>query len=273
LITENPYWRLSIGSLAIEMKSPLTVGDGVGEARLESWLDFSEFINSRFLDLPHYIWRGHRRSDWRLEPTLTRVLKGKADSDEIQQAHLTNFRFAIRGRRGTNPTALSDEEAWAIGQHSFLASPLLDWTSSPYVALFFAFAEPDAGDKTDCRVVFGLNELRIKQYNQKAEEDNPVSDEKFITFFRPLSDENARLVNQAGLFTSTAGGLEIEDWVRVHFSGVANRVILSRIMIPNNGRHDCLKALAKMNITYATLFPDLYGASKHCNLKLEISNY
>jgi FRG domain len=255
---------------------PYSITNGIVNVTLKEWQDFTGFVNNSFLDLPFYIWRGHRCSSWRLEPTLTRLLKGAPDIENQKRTHLENFRFAIRGRRGPYPSELGDDELWAIGQHSFLASPLLDWSMSPYVALFFAFADDDDAQPTEERVVFGLNEMRVKE-KQKELKDDPLTPpfpwEDFINFLRPLTDENSRLVNQAGLFTSTSGSLEIEEWVRSKFEGVKDKCTLARIKIPNKGREECLKSLNKMNINYSTLFPDLYGASRHCNLKLKIKNY
>ena len=245
---------------------PPIITNGITTITLSSWREFTSVINQRFLDLPNYIWRGHRTTNWRLEPTLHRLLRGRADKESLRADHLNNFRYALRGRRGPHPSELSENELWAIGQHSFLATPLLDWSSSPYVALFFAFADEDDSDSTGHRVVFTLNEGRIKEKNYELIENN-------ISFLRPLSDENSRLVNQAGLFTYTDPETEIEPWVSENFHNANDRVILGKFLIPNSEREECLKALNLMNINYATLFPDLFGASKHCNLKLKIHNY
>jgi len=136
--------------------------DGVLESRLASWIDFNDLVK-KLLDHPNYVYRGHRRNDWDLEPTLARVFRKKPSSRSTITTHIDNFRYAIRGRRGTNPPHLEEIELWALGQHHGLATPLLDWTSSPYVALFFAFSESVPGDETDSRVVLALNEAAVRK--------------------------------------------------------------------------------------------------------------
>ncbi len=94
-----------------------------------------------------------------------------------------------------------------------------------------------------------------------------------VEFIRPLSDENQRLVNQGGLFTRTPNGKSIEDWVQENNDKDDEGYTLIKIIIPNKDRTECLKTLNRMNINHLTLFPDLYGASKFCNLFGEIEKY
>ena len=56
----------------------VTVDDASGRipvARLERWQDFAEFLESDFMnrEKTQLIFRGHRRFDWGLMPTLGRV--------------------------------------------------------------------------------------------------------------------------------------------------------------------------------------------------------
>ena len=243
--------------------------DGVLETKLTSWIEFNDLVK-KLLDHPNYVFRGHRRNDWDLEPTLTRTFRTKSPSRSTVTTHIENFRYAIRGRRGTNPPQLEEIELWALGQHHGLATPLLDWTGSPYVALFFAFSESAPGDETDSRVVLALNETMVKRKSEELLLADPQTD--VVEFYRPLSDENAGLVNQNGLFTKSPETMSIEDWVISNFSGYG-KTILAKIYVPNDQREECLKALNKMNINHATLFPDLYGASRYTNMKLQIENY
>ena len=232
--------------------------DGVFTTTLKSWNLFHDVV-AKTLDFPVYVFRGHRMSAWLLEPSLARLIKSqKKRIKELSASHLQTFQLASRGRRGPNPPPLpTDNDWWALGQHHGLATPLLDWTTSPYVGLFFAFCDPPTTDQTSHCVVFAVHRGRVEA---KMAED-PFLTEDF-EFFQPRSDENSRLVAQAGLFSRLSIGTDVEDWVARNFKGENQKLTLLKVLIPYSERTACLKALHVMNVNHATLFPDLYGAGK-----------
>lgn len=246
--------------------------DGIAVVELSSWKWFGDYIQKTMLNRRNFCFRGQRKAVWPLESTLDREIRrlGIGDSfDEV--AYLKEFMFATRGRRGPNPKELDEDEWWAVGQHQGLATPLLDWTESPFVALFFAFAKPrdQVGDR---RAVWAISIAAIADKSKELAAANPPV--AGIRFIMPQTDENPRLVSQRGLFTRGPTGTTHEDWIRKHFSGFRKQVLI-KIVIPERAsdRHDCLKFLNRMNINYLTLFPDLYGSCKYCTMSLEIPNY
>lgn len=249
---------------------------GMVTIELSSWKYFVDFINKFFLEIHHYVWRGQSAARWPLEPTLDRVLrkKGKLQSKNIRKRHLESFQFAARGRRASSASLLNAEnDWWALGQHFGLATPLLDWTTKPYVALYFAFenAENDCDAK---RSVYALSKPLVEaKSNEILKSHSGPTRPPVVEFVEPLSDDNARLVNQGGLFTRAPDGITLEEWVGNNFKEDQKTIVLAKITIPNSDRESCLRALNRMNVNHLTLFPDLYGSSKFSNFELMIDGY
>ncbi len=252
----------------------------IPSCRIKSWEDFDKVVKYYCENdvEGHYVFRGQKHYEWQLEPTLDRLVNG-AVTQEIAEKQIHNFRLSIRGRINDKSILGSDSELWALGQHHGLATPLLDWSLSPYVALFFAFEGADDrtwignnGETTNySRTVFVLNKAFIQDLY--SEDNSP--DGEILKIVEPSMDDHGRLVNQAGLFTFAPYGEILESALEKHLydSGVdvnnehEMSKYICRIHIPNepDTRNNCLKKLHKMNIHHASLFPDLIGSSGYCN--------
>ena len=238
--------------------------DGFAETYLRSWEDFHDIVR-RLLRDPDYIFRGQQDSRWLLESRLTRLVQGNKKWQRSAAEYLPSFRAALRGRLDDHLLAsLSEDELLAIGQHFGMATPLLDWTASPYVALFFAFESPS--DARGCpRAVWALHEAFVRAVSKETRKNA-------VHFVKPASGFNKRLVNQAGLFTKSPMFVDIQSWVQKYFENTDDAILI-KVNIPSKGRLDCLRALNRMNINAASLFPDIDGAAHYCNMKIEIPNY
>lgn len=278
---------------------------GIVVVNLDSWIQFDEFVRQYALKLSSWIYRGQRRDDWELESSLDRLIH-KIDTSDAQifiKTHLHEFKRSACGRRGNNPFILNDEiEWWSLGQHCGLASPLLDWTESPFIALFFAFEEEDNVEANHkYRSVWVLSEsfiakessyLKVNDAISEAGDKYAVSNKQYTTrldaltnkhkakpgyieIIRPHLDENKSLISQRGLFTLLPCNTTVEEWVLRYYNKDIHEdfVPLIKFRIANNDRAGCLKYLNRMNINHLSLFPNLYGASKYTNMKSTIEGY
>lgn len=109
-----------------------------------------------------WIWRGHGSFTWRLETRLARDFAqlppfedASVSHDHIGLENRTIGFFKERARRSLEPPPDDrDLLSWlAIMQHYGAPTRLLDWTSSPFIALWFAYAGMEEGPAA----LWGLN--------------------------------------------------------------------------------------------------------------------
>lgn len=248
-------------------------GDRVPSTKLSSWRDIAKIIEDPFFKRPktQLVFRGSRHFKWSLTPTLGRLDKRGIVSKQVAEAQLKLFRRAIRGRISDHALVEVDDdntrELWSVGQHHGLHTPLLDWSYSIYVALFFAFEKVDSSEENPYRAIYVLNKSYV--------EDDLHCPE--VNVVEPRKDDHGRLVNQAGLFTLSAYGDTLEN---VLINSLHDEVLgevdedkedeelaryLCKIYVPNKDREECLRHLRMMNVHHASLFPDLIGAASYCN--------
>jgi len=128
---------------------------------------------------------------------------------------------------------------------------------------------------------------------------SPFPGRSQLAFYKPFSDDNFRMIHQQGLFTVSKSPHTVEEWVAHNYGEIrrhlldarnveteAKRVrrlsaeiesgwILLRINVRTDeaDRRDILKKLNRMNVNYATLFPDIEGASMYANMQGDIPHY
>lgn len=273
-----PRWTADSGTKRFEIMADAFSGR-IPVTRLESWRDFTNLLESEFFNRPgvQLVFRGHRRYNWGLMPTLGRLTPNGIVTKKLADDQLERFKRAVRGRLNGTTMADEDDELWSVGQHHGLMTPLLDWTYSPYVALFFAFHKEDGKDEekdNPFRAVYVLNKSFLAEHES----------ETGIRVCEPRRDDHGRLVNQAGLFTFSPSDATIENKLATVladdqlFEDEELRAAseeeqpdilacyICKIYISNEERDACLRHLRRMNVHHASLFPDLLGASEYCNV-------
>ncbi len=250
------------------------LGDGIGSIKCTDYIDLDYVFSEILIDHPYLIYWGQANSEWLLKSSIDRLLYNVQLSDNTERYYneiLEKFKYSTRGRLPQSWIPVDDNSWWALGQHFGLATPLLDWTESPFVAQYFAYWDKFElnGTLKNNRVIYALDPFLIKAKNSELEPH------KRLEIIKPLHDYNSRLVNQRGLFLRLPVNTDVKLWTKENFKNIESHYVLIEIVIPENigDREKVLRYLNRANINHLTLFPDVSGSAIHSNACLVIPNY
>jgi len=264
--------------------------DGVRTYICPTFGTFLDLVDERYMSSNGLIWRGHAETSWVLEPTIIRAARRKKSAyikplpNSIVDPHLVSwdgaraFSSVVETLQsfGAEYAILDDETAMAYAQHHGMLTKYLDWTRSPYVACFFAFADallnPIQRPSKDI-VVWGLstNALVGNMLGIDERDRDPRFSYEFVD--RPHFLNKRHYAQQGGM-TFVWPPLDIESLVRYRRKGVSDGLPwLRRILIPKKEMESSLIHLNRMNVNYRTLYPDTLGACLHANLNFFMARY
>lgn len=243
------------------------------------------------------VFRGHSNSEWMICSTLSRhsVIPHEnwdTNIDDMLAHFLTNLRSI-----GQLPEGIASDRRARLeyGRHYGVPSPLIDFTLSPYIALFFAFngVRPNRSKPDEKVVVYALDVTRLGvawatkcaglHPERRSEALNafryererlfqygyPANTLKFIQF--PAS-WNKRMQRQMGVFIYDSldyrqlGHQNLEDFITaseeppVAGSDVPAS-ILTKVFIPSSLAGDAFSRLELTGINATRLYDDHAGAA------------
>jgi hypothetical protein len=106
----------------------------------KSLSDFTTWLENTFADIDDVLFRG-QREDWTLLPRIVRLqLRPGMSLLDTEQRLLSDFK--LQAPSFLDPIPQTDWEWLSLAQHHGMATRLLDWTSNPLAALWFAVEKP-----------------------------------------------------------------------------------------------------------------------------------
>lgn len=246
--------------------------------KLNTWNEFNNYCTKR----DGWAFRGQRDADWSLLCSLSRTLL---------RTHIAREEWQLREERAirifkrkahvylSDRSVLDDKiRCLAMMQHHGAPTRLLDFTKSPFVAAFFALERSEKDS-----AIFALNTPRLwrlaPRFSSELSRDtlDPRSEGNFERYFtinkhpivwvgEPL-EMDRRLVAQSGLLVMP-GLLDtsLEDILEGYDS---DEPLMEKVVLSHTMRSEALHALYRMNITHATLFPDIDGLARSIAYELE----
>ncbi|WP_455154037.1 FRG domain-containing protein [Cupriavidus campinensis] len=199
-----------------------------------------------------WLFRGHAHLDWTLTPKAGRDPYRKIDDQVVFHSWRRQAVAYVTAR------PQNDWEWLAVAQHHGLATRLLDWSSNPLVASYFAVREALPGDA----VVYAA---KFKSAVPPEEKGSPKEFRELAVFrTHRIAD---RITNQGGMFTIHP---DPTSPIRSDSTGVLG---LEVIRIAEAFRPKLRAQLSYYGFNDATLFPGLDGVSSHINWTIESQEY
>lgn len=245
-----------------------------------SWEELAKTLES----LEGWAFRGEPSSQWDLFSSLSRRLTRYCPDPHEWPARearaMRIFRRKAHNYLQDHRVLEDDLRCLAMMQHHGAPTRLLDFTKSPYVATFFAL-EGSSGEAA----LFALDTPRLWSLAPSfdaaltREAIDPRQPGHFDRYFAPNSlpllwvgepaEMDRRLIAQSGLFV-VPGVLQMTlERILEHYDPSGE--LLLKIVLPAELREAAMRALYRMNITYATLFPDLDGLARSMGYELEVA--
>lgn len=237
-----------------------------------------------------YVFRGQNCSGVKLKTSLNRFTA--ANDDKEIQGLLRRFEIAL-ARTGIHPFERGGTRLdWLeYARHCGVPMPVLDFTYSPYIALFFAFdglgaAVADTVERENHVLVYALN-TRSLAYGWAAYVGRTFTEEDYRVFLKPKSSifeegflpdilqilpfpgkRNRRMQKQMGLLLYDTlnyprlGFDGLEDFIENIKEPEGNQPTLTKFYIEKSCAKKIFEKLELMNVTGSELFLDEQGAAK-----------
>lgn len=245
-----------------------------------------------------WIFRGMRNEDWHLESRLQRALEGygrRSHSKMIESKLVKDFRRQFVNYEGRwTPGAIPAADLLALMQHYGAPTRLLDWTYSPYWALFMALDGSPIQGKRAVLWVMSTSSPRAKNIVEKEaitvlktklkgpwkKRSKILSDFQKGETSRLLESLikqpvrcafqvnskwlNERLSVQQGVFLCLG---DPKGNLRDNIGEIAYRR-LRKIAIAPGIEHEVLRRLYRMGIHHGSAYPGLAGFAKSLTTKV-----
>jgi hypothetical protein len=271
----------------------------IAAVKISSWQDFEDIYEKCFRKKRgRFYYRGQSDGSWELGTTHERLLPrishcvprdapypsyapGKFASTPGSRIELLALRaFQARATKFvSNVPPLADTLEWlAMMRHWGMPTRLLDVTTSPYVALYFALSDRLAASTAMLAVdaaVWAINHIPLRYYASKALNLPDHADMSDSSLFHELiysrtpllapvhpRTHNERLAAQQGTFLCIGDpDSSFLDNLLTCMPGtlVNDQNVIHKLVIDHGAAPEILGRLATMNIHRASLFPDLQG--------------
>jgi hypothetical protein len=204
---------------------------------------------------------------WTLRPSLIRAIPHGVSGSQLAEAErdaMIHFRSQahLYTEEALPPEHIdgSVELAWwTLMQHYGAPTRLLDWTSSPYVAAYFAAEQ--SPDDDGVILVIDADRLNAHFHETSRALDRQsiirAADEPPGLMALTPERKTRRLVTHQGYFTVATHPDAVHDEL-LHAAGA----ILRRWIIPSDLKPLVLRHLRTMNVSAQTLFPGLDGLGR-----------
>jgi hypothetical protein len=251
---------------------------------IEDWREFYEVVAGP--EFRNWAFRGQSNAQWPLYSALSRYIKDYGIHRQAWAEQEMRIMRIFKRKAHLFLDHVPDEAdafQWlALMQHHGAPTRLLDFTWSPFVAAFFALerATKDAAVWAvfipavwRAPLQFDLNGKMVEPHelslrNPGAYEDFFVGNEvPFVTSGEPFV-MNKRLLAQSGTFVVPG---VLDSPVEEILAGYPEegRMVAKFILKTHSLRDEAMLALYTMNVTNATLFPDLDGLARSMAYELE----
>ena len=248
----------------------------------------------RFLnELPnHFVFRGHADSTWKLESTLERSIGGRWSADlaaKFEEHSLGAFKSKYH-IYNQNEHVPGSKLSWlSVMQHYGVPTRLLDFTESPYVALYFALESynPLSGANlaiyaVDYTAIMDKSLEFIKRNDSKFTDTRASVHSRRDIVFEEVVDRfsydilwiteplevNARMDRQSGTFLLSGNREKTIESLLGTATYDGCRVV--KITINNRLYESIYALLRKMSINAKSIYGDLSGLAKAIRMELQV---
>ncbi len=200
------------------------------------------------------LFRGQPNND----PLLPKVARKnpKNDTTDLEKNIVKEFRRRLARERDI--AAMDDWDLLVFAQHHGLYTRLLDWTSNPLFALWFACSDRMSTSDVYIFMLHAKDEMLLDPSTEK----DPFKIKK--TYVLKPNINSSRIKAQSGWFTVHPFSEKDKRFVDLHKNkSIKGQVLMKGIRHAN--KPDILRTLDKLGVNQESVFPGPEGTANYVN--------